>query len=607
MKKAYSKINVHKSIFLLLLILYDCETMCYKEFLQSPFQEIPEETCINSQPDCVTEDLSLNVTNDLVGKLQVTFNIDGILNYSQLKVTLKVDENLDGSNCSSDFFEMPSGGLIGDHSMKTIIIKNCSTWYGMDSICNNVISVNFNYIYTGCYKVSVSRLAAGTGYEIRRITRKDPQMVYTKYIKNPLTDMYVSVSPEYFDSMYTFTFIANYSHALNLKYKPVTEELKPKALQLGAIRINDDINSPLNVVNLYKGSEIKAENSSEEFNCSWVEQNEMFDYKILCEGYYLKPGNYCIFIKYYDDRCIKNSIWTERTSMSYTVSCMWSKTIVIEEGNFSKNVITTPLADNEINNSVNGRLIFIIIGIITAIIFILIVKRHTKFSKKIHDFYSNEEEINFNLGQPNVLLLYPRDCLFLMDVMIHFGKVLTWANCKVFDCWDPAQYNSVVGEPNQWVHTLLKNESIEVIVVANECSQLIEKKILNEVYVEYKIPQCFDNIYLYAVHCINQSIVTTSHQKIHVISLSQISEGDKDIVLELINPLQRYCLPIHLEQLILTLHKCQNPRVTLNLDNSCEIKRFKYFNEKYRIYVKDNPNYLNSIFYIRDITKVTKI
>lgn len=508
----------------------------------------------------------------------------------ELKIILSVADSTNTTICKND-----SNYIM--HSKKVVVINNLENPCLNKSNCHVVVPVYFNYAYTGCYKIYISRKGEELGY-------MGPKTLYTKYKKQPLDRMEMSVSPQKYvkndRKIYTLAFFLNYTtsdQTDHIKNESLLEELEPRIMDLRLRQVNNRSN--LMDCRVLKKSMAANYDQSDLCTCKWeVEKYGNNDYRIACDNFDLVPGNYCITIRFSDERCTHDTTWLKKDFKNSEIPCSFFMTANIDEDTIETEYVGFTKIKTDINLYSEGILIFCAFLFLVVLIYLVFLrkpigksnldsKKSTGSIKK-----QKEETISFEISK-QVLLIYPRDCQYLMESMKKLRDVLRIANIQVFDYYDDSLCKKISRNPHAWIKSLIIEKSTKVIVVANDCSRLLERKLLNKENILYKSPECFDHLFLYALDCLT-STVHNSSGKIKVISLQ---EKDKDSLgLKYLNSPQIYQLPLQLEELILSLHNYSGQNCSIGLKDTVEANQFETSVKEYQDYTTNNKDYLNTIF-----------
>ncbi|XP_075225967.1 uncharacterized protein LOC142327059 isoform X2 [Lycorma delicatula] len=525
--------------------------------------------------------LSVKIIDPDQGKLEVKYKLHDDLRFHKFEISLYVDETATPEKCGTyDAFTRPE--VFKLHSMKTVYFDWCDNPNSCSKNCSDTLTVVFDYIFKSCYRISIGR------HYKNRIsvtpTISCGQMLYTNYKKKLLTD--TDMTP----------YVAPQVHANRTLYVDIDGDGIVSSYYTQIIfYVVPYNNSRTAKCSFYshKDNEFQCEGraNSSLAKCKLTRENTKE--KVNCEFNHVSPGNYCVSIIYEDDRCHVGSIWGDK-------SCFWTVPITVSELSISSTPVLSPQKPENfvfyLMTTTGLSSFFIIIVIFIFILWQKYFVIKPLIRRTDHGPRRIGENIGFyKLGNPKVFLLYPRDCDSFMEAMSKFRQVLRRANCKVYDIWDPEQYNSLAHCPSSWVHLLISDKLVHVIIVASELSIKLERSFATDSKVTYLYPQCFDDLFLYGYQCLSQSMLTDRSKKMYMVSLrGSQNNNEGSHVLTSLNPTRAFSLPIHLEKLILDLHSVDGCDYGIDLEIP-EVIEFEMATAHYSRYRSLNPDYVNGI------------
>lgn len=528
------------------------------------------------------------------GTLRVYYKLDLAKNYSELLIRLQVSEELNAANCKSAdpvFLTTP----FKIHSSKKISLRwEPENSTSLETPCCKTLELNFKYIFTGCYFVQVFPYKDSN---IQKPIEDCPKMYETEYVKEHLMLMTPKLSPQYFsDSVQIAMYIRGEPAYLLVTLHSEKIRNLPFHGKKTCDRFSTEYACCYN--HMYKtstgGFECQSKMKSPETNCSVVNSKEGKK-EVKCIFSQIKPGNYCISIRFDDERCEPGTIWETNIN-----GCLWrlryeakksSPVALIEEDRVG--AVMIPAGDF-------SGYIFAVLSVSIVVLMLLILVMYKKYSsaslvRPTDRITTLREHLGLvKLEQPSVLLLYPRDSNTFMNAMAQFRKVLRRANCKVYDCWDPAMESEVIKSPHAWIQLHALDKTTRVIIVASQCSLLLERSVLGNSKVEYLYPSPFDDLFMYGIRCLNETTFTDCYEKMFVVRLRGPDDTSEVASLTYINPLTVFSLPLHLEKLILGLLSVDGSHYSIATDFP-EVRAFAKAVQENSWFVKHNPNYLSSL------------
>ncbi|RZF33728.1 hypothetical protein LSTR_LSTR016251 [Laodelphax striatellus] len=365
------------------------------------------------------------------GTLRVYYKLDLAKNYSELLIRLQVSEELNAANCKSAdpvFLTTP----FKIHSSKKISLRwEPENSTSLETPCCKTLELNFKYIFTGCYFVQVFPYKDSN---IQKPIEDCPKMYETGYVKEHLMLMTPKLSPQYFsDSVQIAMYIRGEPAYLLVTLHSEKIRNLPFHGKKTCDRFSTEYACCYN--HMYKtstgGFECQSKMKSPETNCSVVNSKEGKK-EVKCIFSQIKPGNYCISIRFDDERCEPGTIWETNIN-----GCLWrlryeakksSPVALIEEDRVG--AVMIPAGDF-------SGYIFAVLSVSIVVLMLLILVMYKKYSsaslvRPTDRITTLREHLGLvKLEQPSVLLLYPRDSNTFMNAMAQFRKVLRRANCKV--------------------------------------------------------------------------------------------------------------------------------------------------------------------------------
>ncbi|RZF43200.1 hypothetical protein LSTR_LSTR013880 [Laodelphax striatellus] len=459
--------------------------------------------------------LKMTVTNRTIGSLTVSFRIvDDLIHKELAEVVLKVNNKLNETECQK------KGNHFQDLMRKQLRLIRCDL--AESSNCDeatDTVVVDFKNLRTACSNTEGRHEKHGFVGE-KSAVASCPNYVATGHAQ--------PIDKSNFDPPNVVCQFLE-GGALNINIRPlINGSTDPNQFLTTIIDENNDTN--------------------------YFFPNES-NFKVLEEGILsyqyntLKPGNYCHGIRYRDGRCL----------LSTHCDCVWRQRVMV----FESKPATAPKEEIKDSNSTSLLItmtVLTLIGLFLAttffvLRFIRMLRAPQTILPTSHIGETHESLLPLHLkARKKIFLLYARDCQLFMEAMGKLRMVLSLNGCEVFDVWDPQLIEKIRQDPMRFVQSHVVDVTTTTIVVASECSKFICDNYSEAISVHYKEPQEFDNLFLYGL----KFIIENFKKKCFVVRLesqtTHVQQSD-DIQLSGINILENYMLPLHLEQLILNIHR----------------------------------------------------
>lgn len=142
-------------------------------------------------------------------------------------------------------------------------------------------------------------------------------------------------------------------------------------------------------------------------------------------------------------------------------------------------------------------------------------------------------------------------------------------------------------DPKRWLGDKLLDENVVVVLFLNICASYVIKQ---QVRLDYKIPHCFDDLFVFAIYMLRSD----TQRAYHNLYLVQVSAPNM-LEFDFLNSLVRYSVPEN------TVYLLQNLNVHINNNTETLIGRFSDKCAEYVNYCTANPNYLEAIVSISKI------
>lgn len=527
--------------------------------------------CYSNRPELK---LTNQVINSTLGIMEVMFTPFTLCNYSSYDIILSVNESIPEDKCQSI-----TDSNVAKHSSRTVLVEVCEP-DGMcisKEPCDENVTVVFNHVFTGCY---LFQIIPKDGSNTRRRWSL-PKYIVTDYIKLRVTEGKLNFSVQYKNSESMEVSVA-FPFLSRASLLTLIEGIDP-SLGLDACHESGHIHSSCKMCT--DESDIKCDDKDLKDNVSCKYLSGV----LSCDFHNVPPGNYCARVDFLDDRCETSTTWTNAIN-----PCIWS--LDIEAADRSNLILSSPVRPEPSNymTTFTVGLILVVFSIFLLTFLAFVV--YWKLFAQYHVFIPpNKKELKplHIKERPIVLLLYARDCDVFMNVMAEFRSVLKSSlKCQVFDCWDPVQYERVAQSPTDWVLSLIADRSVRIILVATSCSRLLEMSLLTDKKVQYRLPDAFDKLFIFALRHLVETTILDSYNRIFVVRLDKNAQNNNSS-LTYLNPLTVYSLPTHLDKLMLGLHRVNAMEYAVSILDLPDVKHFSLCVESFHNFVHENPYYLD--------------
>lgn len=529
---------------------------------------------------CKKEDpISWKTLDRKVGKIEFTLNAlperCGFVRYDVELEVYDTEEPYDEALAC-----VASDGPWRTHSKRILNNRYCGNCTGSPSRdCLRTYSVAFKYVYPGWYRVKVTPKVEDGSRQSQRSRNLVIDDAFTDYVKKRLVDLGVNVSLQYRDS-------PNRELDVSFLFGPDLEFLKLDGSEVVTKLVAHVDPSKGDHACYATGIEQACcafqggDGNSTTVKCEVVEKTSRpvchaSSGLIDCTFYNVTQGNYCVIVRFEDDRCTKGTVWSDQ----FHDPCRWDIRKEFNVGDLE--------SDTVIDSSSTGILytaiaLVVLLGIVAA----ACVLRKRSLSRQRpstdatlrpttqHYNFNNGHANRFNFGQlltltdrprPEVLLVYSRESPPFMELVACLRRVLDKiCKCQVYDYFDPELWNDVSEDPRGWVHALVVERQAKVVIVASEVAAIRHRSLMSEVPERaYKTPHPFDHLFLYAMKLLRDGKDEDSYKNHFVVTFDGYTENSH--LLEYFNPYTRFVLPKHLNKLFEHLH---GPDSTAHFDTS---------------------------------------
>nr|XP_018914996.1 PREDICTED: uncharacterized protein LOC109042600 [Bemisia tabaci] len=582
---------------------------CYndKSQLSSSGSKGPESVCMYKK----LKSAQLNLLG-YEGIIESVFSVPpACCNFTSLELKLRIDDSVTNSEqCKKAVLPAVSTNV---HSSKSVLLtyedcsqKNCST------TCEEEIRVTFRYIFSGCYQLWITPFAGenslkaivtppsymNTKYSKKKVSQYEVPVIKTKYIadgddRGPKLIANAYFESSFFDSEQLYMSFLLLSHVdphseITMCYKTGVQQSNCLILWSNSQGVTE--------------CETKGVSKKNFAGCSIVDRH-----RLECEFYGIQPGRYCVRVDLWDERCFSNTLWS--FNISHSEPCSWHHQFTAVE---SDTVQTVDIPESI--KSVTFPYILLFMGVVFFICLVvffgawstnrLLWRNVNKlFLLKNNSAYDSQYTVSFTPTpdkiepiftlQPTILLIYARDCQLFMDAMVIFRNVLkNVAKCEVYDCWDPNQWEKVAESTYDWVIGLASDPSVRIVVVCSEMAQLVETSLQHSSVVKYRYrhPECFDNIFIFALKYIVANTITNSYKRVFITRLEGFPpEGSRFTSL---NPHTVYTIPDHFQLLIAALHHLGSKELSLKETDDEEISKFRSIVDELKLFYQKDPRYI---------------
>ncbi|EEB16059.1 hypothetical protein Phum_PHUM401430 [Pediculus humanus corporis] len=552
-----------------------------------------------------------NIIDRKKGELQVQFQaLPKYCNFETYVIELEIyDETMpydEGLMCNTGNTSWKT------HSRRIFDNRFCSTGESFPEDCLQVHVVNFNYVYSGFYRLKITPYVNGSTRQAQRSYRLHINNTVTDYVKKQFSGLHLNASFQYRSS----------SRELNLGI-PLLIDDPPDTIRIEVKFSNDSIDYYNVMIHVRPFSRYlividnKKNRMGNENSTSIQCENELLKIPwpscqvhkagLACTFYNMTPGFYNVYVTFTDDRCMRGTVWAG----NHTDPCFW----VIKKEFTEDRVLTDALSPGNDNSQflITSLITLIIVGIIATFVIVKTLnKRRKKLihrlagknfvvensekteSEQTYKFSSNGyvsqldygQIIDMNERQQNeseVVLVYPRDVLSFMELVTCLRRVLEKVfECKVNDYFDPDKWDEISANPKDWLRRLIVERRVKIIVIASEvCPIRTGSQKMGERTDRYeKFPHPFDDLYLYAIRLIRDTMNEESYKNLFVVTFEGVTESQNR--LEYFNPYTRFSLPKNFDKLFehLRSERGKNGVERKNgesgkFDEKLEIRQFK--------------------------------
>ncbi|XP_075225969.1 uncharacterized protein LOC142327060 [Lycorma delicatula] len=544
--------------------------------------------------------LTTEIIDKQNGRLKFTYNLHKS-NYSALYVTLFVNENADNEeNCFQNHVSEDGSTGFKIHSKKYIYLtwQNNSQNYPINN-CQSNVSVIFDYIFSGCYSILFRGGFFINDKEVIENIYSCRRMMETNYEKATLIGESNAprIAPE---------FVLE-GGIVSLTVTKLGGLLKS---QFSQIKLLNEVNGSYSmcIACNITGGKIGCGKSDIVKEASFItlpDKNGMNQTRIQWILKEAKEGNYTVKFQYVDIRCntFDDTVWIKNISAQKI--CKYSQLI----HKMTEYKLETSQVQKEPKNPSSPLIlvwVYVLLIVFTTVMIVLVFVILHKWKKikkeslnyKLNDIRPSDPKDSLiiksldDINEIQVLLLYPRDHGLFMNVMIQFQNILKRAKCKVFDYWDVNQYNDVIQDPQSWLHSKIRDKNIQVIIIKSDCSRQLQRNRQESRQIWYYPPEEFDNLFVFGLRCLDHRLFDYQNQSMFIVSLSSQTDDQNLIYLDTLK--MRYILPVHLELLLLSLHRIDPSVYRIDM-NTPDVIGFKEAFNEYIQFSTRNPNYLDDI------------
>jgi len=529
---------------------------------------LPPSHCDGTELPAVP--LCWRVQDAASGTVQVTFPLlPQSCNFTGYDLTLMVHEAATCPANTEEFFK---------HSKREVNIRNCLKPH-CRSQCEKSGTVEFRHVFTACYQLYVTPKRHLQVYQQLDSTTI---VVNTLYTKTPINTMHSPIFHLDWNSA-SLSMQAQYpltpsSSHITLSYGIDTSMGHHACRNTGVALAT--------CITCLGSPDIQCKSGSSETvapTCSY-----QGDSVVKCKFSGLKPGNYCVRIQFDDDRCAADSVWSEYNNYS---TCTWE---VFQQFLSAEQRAVEVIGDPHTPNVSPIMLIFLAFVIIACVVTVFVVYQHLMLGAP-HFLPVRHKTLQVS-EQPVVLLLYVRDCPPFMQAVAHLRSLMRRVyNCQVVDCWEDSQFGAVSQNKGRWLLSHLSSPRVRCVLVTSPASVVQEAALVHGTAVRYRHPKTLDSVPQHALATLHETGGHDLYNRLFVVRLDTGTEGTFPKIRTYLNPLTTFVLPVHLNKLVATLYNLDSTVCTIATDGQADIALLSDVIAEYRLYLKENPRYLDSL------------